>query len=68
LSDTRLQRGSAPPLTPPTKADLQAVTTALAAMIGQPHPLAGLPRTSRDTLGAFACGSDRNEGDSRSHG
>jgi integrase len=27
------------------KADLQAVATALAAMTGQPHPLAGLPHT-----------------------
>ncbi len=33
------------------KADLQAVATALAAMTGQPHPLAGLPHTSRDLLG-----------------
>ena len=33
------------------KADLQAVATALAAMTGQPHPLAGLAHTSRDLLG-----------------
>jgi integrase len=33
------------------KADLQAVATALAAMTGQPHPLAALPHTSRDLLG-----------------
>jgi integrase len=49
------------------KADLQAVATALAAMTGQPHPLAGLTHTGGDTLGAFACGSDRHDGDSHSH-
>ena len=50
------------------KADLQAVATALAAMTGQPHPLAAFPHTSRDTLGVFAHGPDGHEGYSHRHG
>ena len=49
------------------KADLQAVAAALTAMTGQPHPLATLPHTDGHTLGAFACGIDRHEGDSHGH-